>query len=785
MNAGSISWSIARFGEARLDRNTRELTRSGRLQPITQLAFSVLVQLIDQRRRVVSKDELIASCWGGEAGSDGALASTIMKIRRCIGELDAAPWIRTVRGVGYCFDGHVDLADDGAIDPSPLLASAAEVSPSAPRVVILPLVNGTCDPGMAWTELGLMSMIERALGSLSAVSVVPVHEVLVALAGVAYDAPLEVRLAAVQRHLDPDVLVSGRLSGRADLLMLQLELRRRDAPPRLCSVSGTDAAQLAVDIARQVAGWLSPEASAEPMALLDLGDPFLNESFARAMQRSGEARFLEAAHLLDVVADCGVDHQEVQLERAKVHVALGVPRAAEEVEALRQAAASTGNDAQAASVGLLAGTLAGQQGDMARAGALTVGAAEVAARAGRIDLSVQCLIEAARHLGQCFDPRAPALLSRAIPMAERLGNQVLLRDAYSTAGSLAGLRDDWIGALRYHEASLAISNGLSDATRSASLASIGWALGQLGRVEESCDFGLEGFRCALISGALPALGDAAMTAVLGCMAAQRVLAVIDLFHRMQALAPDQTMTLVVARDLLCRASILRLLGRFDEAETAIASTRRACRGHLVFESYCDISSVRLLLNAHRFDDMLAMCDRLRRSEGFAKDSRLRPWIERHEAFADHLAFGRTDDAISRLHACVASLPLSEIQGRSALDLAWLHLERGDSASAQSLLADLQFWLEQSAQGMLVMARLNHEQGRFDEAVIEQCRYASRFPNTTTPFIESLLDIYKVAQRTGRRQTIETLDVPLNFEWGLSDSVKERLPPELGGFATRC
>ena len=62
-----------------------------RPQPLAPRAFDVLVALIEQRHRVVSKDDLIAHCWNGEAGNDGALARVVMNVRRSIGDIgDAA-----------------------------------------------------------------------------------------------------------------------------------------------------------------------------------------------------------------------------------------------------------------------------------------------------------------------------------------------------------------------------------------------------------------------------------------------------------------------------------------------------------------------------------------------------------------------------------------------------------------------------------------------------------------------------------------------------------------------
>ena len=781
MNAlPGAAWTVARFGGVRLDRRHRELSRGGVRQPLAPRAFDVLVALIERRHRVVSKDDLIAHCWHGEPGNDGALARVVMNVRRSIGDIgDASEIIGTLRGVGYRFDAEVELSDVTGDAASASSKGVVAAAPAA-RLALLPFVNDTGDADLAWIELGLMSMLGKSLESIAGITMVPAHEILVALTGLPPAAPLDRRVQSVRRHLDPDLLVVARLAGSARHLALHVELQRGSGDVRVFSSVGADAAELAVEASKRLAEWLLPTASTSEPAALDLGDPFLNETFARALQTSREGRLVEAAHLLEVVADCGIEHAEMQHELAKVHVALGAPRAAAEVEALQRSAARSDNAALLASAGLLSSTLAWQRGDVLRAGSSAAEAAANAERAGRADLSVQCMIDAARHFGQCFDPRAAALLSRAIPQAERLGNRVLMRDAYYTAGRLCGFRNDWIGALHYHEAALAIANTMAEATRGQVLSSVGWAQLQLGHLEQGCDTGLEAFRCACISGAQPGIGEAAATAANGCLQARHMLDVARLFRQMQELEADRTLAMLIARELMCRVPFLRMTLHIDEALACIATTLQACRGNKVYEMYCHVGTLRVLLYARRFDEMLALCTQLRGSAELTDDPLLAPWIERAEAFADHLAFGRIEQALARLHRIVAGLPLCEPQARMALDLAWLHLERHEPALAEPLLVPLQSWLEQSDYGLLVRARLHHECGRFDRAVVEQRRFGTRFAAALTPFTASLLEAYEQAQRSGRRQPIERINLPLNLQFGLAPWVVQQLPVELGG-----
>jgi len=74
------------FGSYILDTDRRELKRSGELIPLEPQVFDLLVYLVQNRDRVVSKDDLIASVWGGRIVSDSTLTSRINAVRRAVGD---------------------------------------------------------------------------------------------------------------------------------------------------------------------------------------------------------------------------------------------------------------------------------------------------------------------------------------------------------------------------------------------------------------------------------------------------------------------------------------------------------------------------------------------------------------------------------------------------------------------------------------------------------------------------------------------------------------------------
>ena len=69
-----------------LDTDRRELRRGSKLIAIEPQVFDLLTYLVENRERVVTKDDLIASVWGGRIVSDPTLTSRINAARKALGD---------------------------------------------------------------------------------------------------------------------------------------------------------------------------------------------------------------------------------------------------------------------------------------------------------------------------------------------------------------------------------------------------------------------------------------------------------------------------------------------------------------------------------------------------------------------------------------------------------------------------------------------------------------------------------------------------------------------------
>jgi DNA-binding winged helix-turn-helix (wHTH) protein len=101
------------FEDHVLDPDRRELWRGSTQVALEPQVFDLLLCLLRNRDRVVSKDDLIAEVWGGRVVSDSTLTSRINAARKALGDNGKDQrLIRTVARKGVLFVG--DVRDAGA-----------------------------------------------------------------------------------------------------------------------------------------------------------------------------------------------------------------------------------------------------------------------------------------------------------------------------------------------------------------------------------------------------------------------------------------------------------------------------------------------------------------------------------------------------------------------------------------------------------------------------------------------------------------------------------------------
>ncbi|HEY1301547.1 MAG TPA: winged helix-turn-helix domain-containing protein [Stellaceae bacterium] len=149
-----------------LDTDRRELHCGPTPVPVEPQVFDLLVYLIENRDRVVSKDDLIASVWGGRIVSDSTLTSRINAARRALGDNgDEQRLIRTVARKGIRFVGDVRAQPEGDAAAAPPEERRPPGAPPSdrPAIAVLPFLNMSGEPQQEYFSDGISEDIITAL----------------------------------------------------------------------------------------------------------------------------------------------------------------------------------------------------------------------------------------------------------------------------------------------------------------------------------------------------------------------------------------------------------------------------------------------------------------------------------------------------------------------------------------------------------------------------------------------------------------------------------------------
>ena len=115
--------SVFRFGDFVLDGSQRRLLRAGEDVYLPPKTFELLLHLLQNRGRVVTKDELLEAVWPGVSVVENTLAQRIREIRDALGDsAHGGRFIKTVPRVGYQFIAEFEHEPPGVL-AAPAIAS--------------------------------------------------------------------------------------------------------------------------------------------------------------------------------------------------------------------------------------------------------------------------------------------------------------------------------------------------------------------------------------------------------------------------------------------------------------------------------------------------------------------------------------------------------------------------------------------------------------------------------------------------------------------------------------
>ena len=167
---------------------------AGEVLPVEPKAFRVLLFLLRNPQKLITKEELLNAVWGDAAVTENSLARSIALLRRLLGDDTHNPrYIETVPTVGYRFLCLVDVSeeDPGKLQTPNLLGTATTSANEELRkgggspvfefldsIAVLPFENAGNDPEMEYLSDGITASIINNLSQVSRLRVVPRYDCL-------------------------------------------------------------------------------------------------------------------------------------------------------------------------------------------------------------------------------------------------------------------------------------------------------------------------------------------------------------------------------------------------------------------------------------------------------------------------------------------------------------------------------------------------------------------------------------------------------------------------------
>lgn len=720
------------FADCTLHATRRELRRGGVLQAIEPKPFDLLHYLLRHRHRVVPHAELLGALWPGEVVTPGALARAVMLARRAAGDAREGRLIRTVARVGYRFVGEL---------PPP------QPAPGRPlALALLPFENRTGDDQHDWIELGLMSLVARALGDDPRLAVASVANVLSALDHLPRDAAPRERADTLKRLLGVrQVLAASVVREGAQLALQAGRIGADDAP--LATVVVRDAGTLAAvapGFARSLAEAVLPPGAHSAAPAVPSADPLAGEALARALQAAAEHNWSKAAHLLRVVRDLAPDSEAVQLELLRAQAALGDHHIDALAQPLLLEARARGDDRQEARIEQALGRNRLNLRDDARALAHLTRALALAAGQESADWSIQTLLwQCAAAIGLAQWVPATAALDEAEGLCQRNGNQIHALAGLNLRSVVAAHRGDLRQAaelsreVRRRSRPLRQHRYFVDA--SGNLAEDCIALGLLHEAAESAEEGLA--EAAAVADRYH-LGAMCAVLCLACAQLRQPEAAGRALARVEPLAlPSDELGLLCARGHHAAAA-----GDFgaaaDRLGAAVAALRERAGGLLAIETLpwwwlYSARAGRLDLVAQELADA-----------GGTDAGPLFDAARRYAGAALTHARGDTPHARGQLNA-VSALGMGPWSALARMDAAWLAIEAGDLAAARAGLDGLGDWLHEHPVAQAVQARWHLAAGDASAAMVFHRRYlAAATGHAAAP----LADLGRCYERAGAGPT---------------------------------
>lgn len=144
---------------------TREVQTNGQPVTVEPKAFDFIAFLLENRERVVTRDELIDALWEGRFISDASLSTALKSARRAVGDDgDAQRIIKTVRGHGFRFVAELKETQTAPMALPPAVLRGAEED--QPSIAVMPFELMSAAPDQDYFADGICEDVIASLGRI-------------------------------------------------------------------------------------------------------------------------------------------------------------------------------------------------------------------------------------------------------------------------------------------------------------------------------------------------------------------------------------------------------------------------------------------------------------------------------------------------------------------------------------------------------------------------------------------------------------------------------------------
>ena len=197
-----------------LDTDDYSLTRNGINHAIEPQVFDLLIYLIENRNRVVTREELLERLWHGRIVSDSAINARLKEARKAVGDTGKQQRvIKTIHRRGYQFIADVsEMSGDEQEHKLRTQDSASKTE--KPSIAVLRFNNLSNDPDQTYFAKGMANNICSRLARIRSI---------VVKSGMEFDLG-DATLSSIARDLEVRYVLSGSVQREADHVRVFVEL---------------------------------------------------------------------------------------------------------------------------------------------------------------------------------------------------------------------------------------------------------------------------------------------------------------------------------------------------------------------------------------------------------------------------------------------------------------------------------------------------------------------------------------------------------------------------------